>query len=334
MPSLTAHLVESGDHGRLGFHPDCPVCRQVRLFGSLSADPVISRRAQAALASGVLALSAVGPPRRWRKSPTIRSRVGRNPHRTGAPAVPRPRRLLRRHSPRRLRPISTRRHPRALRPQNFRTSSRSRPSLSRLRLPQTIRAPTRGRHPSPWIPRSHTRTALRRQPSPSRPRRRRNPPGRRRRLRHPKRRASSIQQTRQRDPLSTASPRKKQRKSCPAITPPPRPRKAWSDRRPPLSRRPWSPRLRSSPRRPPSRHLSPPRAIQRRRARPQRGRNQAFLVVQSGDSLWSIAKRLLGPDASAAQIARKVSRLWDLNDDRIGTGRPDLILVGTKLRLR
>ena len=64
------------------------------------------------------------------------------------------------------------------------------------------------------------------------------------------------------------------------------------------------------------------------------GPNPAFLVVQPGDSLWSIAKRLLGPDASPAQIARKVSRLWDLNDDRIGTGRPDLILVGTKLRLR
>ena len=64
------------------------------------------------------------------------------------------------------------------------------------------------------------------------------------------------------------------------------------------------------------------------------GPNQDFLVVQPGDSLWSIAKRLVGPDASPAQIARKVSRLWDLNDDRIGTGRPDLILVGTKLRLR
>ena len=58
------------------------------------------------------------------------------------------------------------------------------------------------------------------------------------------------------------------------------------------------------------------------------------LVVQAGDSLWSIAKRLLGPDASPAEIARKVSRLWDINEDRIGTGRPDLLLVGTKLKLR
>jgi nucleoid-associated protein YgaU len=59
-----------------------------------------------------------------------------------------------------------------------------------------------------------------------------------------------------------------------------------------------------------------------------------FLVVQPGDSLWAIAKRLLGPNASPAEIARKVNRLWELNRERIGTGRPDLLLVGTKLRLR
>lgn len=59
-----------------------------------------------------------------------------------------------------------------------------------------------------------------------------------------------------------------------------------------------------------------------------------LLVVQSGDSLWAIAKRLLGPDASPAQIARKVTRLWELNADRIGTGSPDLLMVGTKLRVR
>src|SRR5215207_5705410 len=62
MASLSAHLVESGGHGRLGFHPSCPVCCRERLFGSLASDAIVSRRAQAALASGVLALSAVGPP--------------------------------------------------------------------------------------------------------------------------------------------------------------------------------------------------------------------------------------------------------------------------------
>jgi hypothetical protein len=56
--------------------------------------------------------------------------------------------------------------------------------------------------------------------------------------------------------------------------------------------------------------------------------------VQPGDSLWSISKRLVRADASPAEIARKVAHLWDLNEDRIGTGRPDLVLVGTKLKLR
>ena len=61
MGSLTAHLVEPGDHGGLRFHPSCPVCRQERLFGTLSYEPVVSRRAQAVLAGGVLALYGAAP---------------------------------------------------------------------------------------------------------------------------------------------------------------------------------------------------------------------------------------------------------------------------------
>jgi nucleoid-associated protein YgaU len=57
-------------------------------------------------------------------------------------------------------------------------------------------------------------------------------------------------------------------------------------------------------------------------------------VVQAGESLWSIARKLLGPDASPAQIARQVERLWELNKDRIGTGDPDVLKVGTRLILR
>ncbi len=66
---------------------------------------------------------------------------------------------------------------------------------------------------------------------------------------------------------------------------------------------------------------------------PLRGRARVY-VVQSGDSLWSIARTVLGSSASPARIAREVDRLWDLNSDRIGTGNPDLLMVGTKLRLR
>lgn len=56
-------------------------------------------------------------------------------------------------------------------------------------------------------------------------------------------------------------------------------------------------------------------------------------LVQRGESLWSIAKGLAGPEASNAEIASLVNRLWELNADSIGTGDPDLILVGQKLRL-
>lgn len=56
-------------------------------------------------------------------------------------------------------------------------------------------------------------------------------------------------------------------------------------------------------------------------------------IVQRGESLWSIAADLLGPGASAGEIAREVHRLWRLNADRIASGKPDLISVGLKLRI-
>jgi nucleoid-associated protein YgaU len=59
-----------------------------------------------------------------------------------------------------------------------------------------------------------------------------------------------------------------------------------------------------------------------------------FHVVQRGESLWSIARDLLGHDASVARIAREVNRLWELNSERIGTGEPDLVMAGTRLVLR
>jgi Tfp pilus assembly protein FimV len=59
-----------------------------------------------------------------------------------------------------------------------------------------------------------------------------------------------------------------------------------------------------------------------------------FEVVQPGDTLWSIARRLLGEGQSDAEVAREAARLWQLNGDRIGTGHPDVLLPGTVLRLR
>lgn len=57
-------------------------------------------------------------------------------------------------------------------------------------------------------------------------------------------------------------------------------------------------------------------------------------VVQPGDCLWQIAADLLGPRADTQKIEDEVGRLWRLNEDRIGTGDPNLIYAGTELRLR
>jgi hypothetical protein len=56
-------------------------------------------------------------------------------------------------------------------------------------------------------------------------------------------------------------------------------------------------------------------------------------VVRSGDCLWHIAAGMLPDGASDAEIAGEVARLWDLNEDRIGTGDPSLIYAGTTLLL-
>ncbi len=55
--------------------------------------------------------------------------------------------------------------------------------------------------------------------------------------------------------------------------------------------------------------------------------------VRPGDSLWRIAGRHLGSHATATAIAQEVTRLWELNRQRIGTGNPDLIFPGQTLRM-
>lgn len=57
------------------------------------------------------------------------------------------------------------------------------------------------------------------------------------------------------------------------------------------------------------------------------------VVVRPGDSLWAIARRLVGPKASNAAVEHKLVTIWDLNQERIGTGDPNLIFPGTPLKL-
>jgi Domain of unknown function (DUF4397)/LysM domain len=57
------------------------------------------------------------------------------------------------------------------------------------------------------------------------------------------------------------------------------------------------------------------------------------VVIRPGDSLWAIARRLVGPRASNGAVEHKLVAIWDLNASRIGTGDPNLIFPGTRLRL-
>jgi nucleoid-associated protein YgaU len=56
-------------------------------------------------------------------------------------------------------------------------------------------------------------------------------------------------------------------------------------------------------------------------------------TVRPGDSLWRIAERHLGPRATTTATAQEVARLWEINQQRIGTGNPDLIFPGQALRV-
>ncbi|WP_432486833.1 LysM peptidoglycan-binding domain-containing protein [Kineococcus sp. SYSU DK018] len=58
----------------------------------------------------------------------------------------------------------------------------------------------------------------------------------------------------------------------------------------------------------------------------------AEVVVQRGDSLWSLARALSGPDADAGDVLQEQQRLYAANADVIGAD-PDLLLPGQVLRL-
>jgi hypothetical protein len=62
-------------------------------------------------------------------------------------------------------------------------------------------------------------------------------------------------------------------------------------------------------------------------------RGHTSYTVAEGDCLWTIAEGVLPTGATLAEIETEVARLWRLNASRIGTGDPNLILVGTLLRI-
>jgi hypothetical protein len=334
MASLTAHLVESGDHGRLGFHASCPVCRHERLFGSLPPEPIISRRAQAALASGVLALSAVGPPAALAQEPDQQVEGGSGPGGVGGMGEP-----------------DTGETGSGQTDTPAPDSDAEPPPPSQ---PDLAPAPEVG---SPVPPTGDDGGSDLNQVVPLETEPVENPG-----------QGSQPEVDNQPDEVVQPDPPPEAAPAPPAPPPPETPIEAPVTAQPlaaPVPPKPPNPSHATLPDEqtferttaakranytfpevaqsaaptaiapevvPPTTAVTEPEPSDRPAA--ERSSHQRFLTVQPGDSLWSIAKRILGPDASSAQIAREVSRLWELNSERIGTGRPDLLMVGTKLRLR
>ncbi len=56
-------------------------------------------------------------------------------------------------------------------------------------------------------------------------------------------------------------------------------------------------------------------------------------VVRRGESLWQIASQQAGPGASNTAVAAIVSHLWTVNAPAMGTGDPNVLRVGTTLRM-
>jgi hypothetical protein len=355
MSSLTAHLLEPGHHGRLDFHPSCPVCRRERLFGSLSSEPVVSRRVQAALATGVLALSAAAPgavaasgPDRQQEGvavPQQRPAHDRE-HATdgidepdfdpgGETALPfsvgpeQPTPTEDDHITDDVGPVEG--EPvddpdaRVLAPGE---PDQQAPPLEDAPVPPTDAVPVGPVAPAAPEPAPMPTPA----PSAEHPSDAGQPEG----TKAPERTGKSGREKQEHSTKRTARPVRAE--STPAT-----PRTARQgpiharaiDIPPPveISRVGVSEASTPAAAEPTAATASQPVVAAQtgaaERDRTPAARNAHFHIVKSGESLWSIARKLLGPSASPAQIAREVDRLWALNKDRIGTGNRDLLMVGT-----
>jgi len=405
MASLTAHLLETGDHGRLGFHANCPVCRRERLFGALPSEPVISRRTQAVLAAGALALSAVAPSTSVAQEqdtqqegaaapehpggatdglgpggPDAGPQVDPSgeaesdgldpgaetalPFEVGAPPVAPPPSggdddEVADSLPLEAEPTEdpdahlfslSELDPNA----PLAGEDAPTPPAEALPAPTPLSPPTLLPFPAPLplpaesrVDQAEPGIDARREmvPAPLVPplpvlgppppdslleqdqtSRAHGPQRAMRFKRTPRSRpVPPIEPARARE---TARPIDLATSSGPPTSVPPNPIHTTE-----LASAEPIPAPRGGPRSaagrlPHQQTSSAPHDSGS--SSPRHGRAH---VVQPGESLWSIAKGLIGPGASPARIARKVHRLWTLNHDRIGTGDPDLLMVGTTLRL-
>jgi LysM domain len=312
--ALSAHLIASAsEHGRLRFHPDCPRCND-RLAGNLCGDQVLSRRGTAAVAAGVLALSSAAPAAAIPPEPDQEQEGTAEPPPATGDVL---------YDPGfdpggedtvlevEVGPVTA---PEAGGQEDtgeglpVETEPIDDPE-ARLVLPdETDPAPA---PLSVTVPPQPEAQAPVPDPAPPAEEVTATPP--------PAPEVPRIDERRDKGHQRDRPPR---RESAPMDKQPPPPAAGT----PVASQQPEAPVAVPVPE-----PVTQPVAVALPAPPPIEG--DAYRV-RPGDSLWSIAKRLLGPDASNGRIAKEVNRLWQLNAARIATGDASLIHPGTELRLR
>lgn len=312
MTSLRAHLRQPGSHGRLPFHPDCPVCRQERLAGQLPANAIVAHRTLAALTAGVLAVSAGAPSlavaapdqqQSGTPEPAGSNDTARHPDSlSGKPGNPPPDSATAPPNDSDTAPVEGEpaKDPAANQDDQQQQKPPQRQTTPVTAPPTAAPAPATPVNPAtPTIPPAPA-AALPAPPSQA-PQATLRPPAPGQHRRHP-RRTTQIA-----EPLGTSRP--EIQTSLPAL-------QAQADT--PMVE-PSTPARRTAPR-----HDTGARAA---------AHGGRVHVVVADESLWSVARDQLGRGASNTDIAREVHRLWELNAKEIATGNPDLLMVGTKLKL-
>jgi LysM repeat protein len=314
LSSLDRHLRRPENHDGLPFHPDCPVCRQ-RAVGTLPSHGVLSRQTQAAVAAGVLAMSAGGP------TAAVASPVR-------APAAPVDPTLdpdWQAPGPEGESGIESEEEAPPAFDDGGGGGEEERGAVETEPLADAI--PEQQNDEAPPAPAPTGAPLEQAPPAPAEPQPPAPPPS------EPTVPGDILEAPTVSEPVVETAPAPKSEKR------PVRERPAERvDQRPPRSTpapapAAPAPTVQTEPGTSVSASTTTTTTVSEPASSTARINGDSY-TVRRGDSLWSIAERLLGPDASAGQVAREVHRLWTLNTDRIATGDPNLIHPSTVLRLR
>jgi len=321
--SLSAHFTAgTADHGRLAFHPDCPRCRAERLAGSLAADSLVSRRTQAALAAGLLAFTGAAPSAAA-QVPDVDQQQDAAPPPGGEPPGLQPD-----FDPGGDDTFDYETAPLPGGPEAGGEADEGMGAPVETEPITDTEAPLVEGTPRQPAPAPEQSPAPAPQPPvPGPPVEPSDPP------------PAAVAPPAAQPVVEVEDPAPKpelRRPSTTRSTPKRTPKTDEGERQSVIGTGPTTPPQSREPAAQPTAPSAPPTTMpvsQPSDAADARIAGRSY-TVRTGDSLWSIARRLLGPDASAGRIAREVNRLWELNRDRIWTGKPSLIYAGMVLRLR